>query len=178
MSGMQNAPFSIQRMQASLLLCLSLLLLPLSFMHAEEGWTQLFNGKDLEGWIPKIRYHKLGENYGNTFRVEDGILKVGYDPKAYPAFKETFGHLFYNTPYSNYVLRAEYRFVGKQVKGGPGWAIRNSGLMLHGELPETMTVDQDFPASIEVQLLGGDGKNKRTTANICTPGTHISLTVD
>ena len=172
---MQNTPFSMHRMQVSLSLSLAVLFLQLPFMHAEEGWIQLFNGKDLEGWVPKIRYHKLGENYGNTFRVEDGVLKVGYDPQAYPEFKETFGHLFYNTPYSHYVLRAEYRFVGQQVKGGPGWAIRNSGLMLHGELPETMDVDQDFPASIEVQLLGGDGENKRTTANICTPGTHIAL---
>lgn len=138
-------------------------------------WIQLFNGKNLDGWVPKIRYHAMGENYGNTFRVEDGILKVGYNNQAYPEFKETFGHLFYKQPFTNYVLRAEYRFVGKQVKGGPGWAIRNSGLMLHGELPETMDVDQDFPASIEVQLLGGDGKNKRTTANICTPGTHIEF---
>ncbi|MBT5925857.1 MAG: DUF1080 domain-containing protein [Verrucomicrobia bacterium] len=177
---MQTTSFSVRRMQVSLLLCLAILIHISSSMHAEEDasggeWIQLFNGKDLKGWVPKIRYHKLGENYGNTFRVEDGILKVGYDPKAYPEFKETFGHLFYEKPFSNYVLRAEYRFVGKQVNGGPGWAIRNSGLMLQGELPETMEVDQDFPASIEVQLLGGDGKNKRTTANICTPGTHISL---
>ena len=142
---------------------------------AKGEWIQLFNGKNLDGWVPKIRYHALGENYGNTFRVEDGILKVGYDAQAYPEFKETFGHLFYKMPFTNYTLRAEYRFVGKQVTGGPGWAIRNSGLMLHGELPETLDVDQDFPASIEVQLLGGDGTNKRTTANICTPGTHIEF---
>ena len=141
----------------------------------KNEWIPLFDGKSLDGWIPKIRYRALGKNHGNTFRVEEGLLKVGYDPGAYPEFQETFGHLFYHKPYPNYVLRAEYRFVGSQVKGGPGWAYRNSGLMLHGEMPETMEVDQDFPASIEVQLLGGDGKNKRTTANICTPGTHITL---
>ncbi len=145
---------------------------------SESGWIQLFNGKDLEGWVPKIRYHALGENYGNTFRVEGGLLKVGYDPKAYPEFKETFGHLFFEKPFTHYRLRAEYRFVGDQVKGGPGWAFRNSGLMLHGELPETMEKDQDFPASIEVQLLGGDGTHPRSTGNICTPGTHMVMEGD
>jgi len=141
----------------------------------EGKWIALFNGQNLDGWIPKIRYHPIGEDFGNTFRVEDGLLKVGYDPQAYPEFKETFGHLFFEKPYTHYRLRAEYRFVGDQVKGGPGWAFRNSGLMLHGESPETMEVDQDFPASIEVQLLGGDGENKRSTGNICTPGTHMVI---
>lgn len=139
----------------------------------EERWIQLFNGKDLEGWTPKIRYHDVGVNHANTFRVEDGILKVGYD--GYSEFNETFGHLFYKESFSHYRLRVEYRFVGNQVKGGPGWAIRNSGLMLHGEKPEEMTKDQDFPASIEYQLLGGDGKNTRTTANLCTPYTNIVM---
>ena len=137
------------------------------------GWIQLFNGKDLTGWVPKIRYHKLGDNFGNTFRVEDGILTVGYE--AYDEFNETFGHLFYEKPFSHYRLRVEYRFVGEQCKGGPGWALRNSGLMLHGEDPKTMGKDQDFPASIEVQLLGGNGKNKRTNANLCTPGTNVVI---
>ena len=120
---MQNTLFSMHRMQVSMSLSLAVLFLQLPFMQAEEGWIQLFNGKDLEGWVPKIRYHKIGENYGNTFRVEDGVLKVGYDPQSYPEFKETFGHLFYNTPYSHYVLRAEYRFVGQQVKGGPTFSL-------------------------------------------------------
>jgi hypothetical protein len=139
----------------------------------EGEWVQLFNGKDLDGWTPKIRYHELGDNFGNTFRVEDGILKVGYE--AYPEFNETFGHLFYNDSFSHYRIRAEYRFVGDQCKGGPGWAIRNSGLMLHGEKPETMAKDQDFPVSIEVQLLGGDGTTDRTTSNLCTPGTNVVM---
>jgi hypothetical protein len=141
---------------------------------AEEGeWIQLFNGKNLDGWTPKIRYHELGENWNDTFRVADGLLQVRYD--KYDKFNETFGHLFYKTPYSHYVLRMEYRFVGDQCPGGPGWAIRNSGAMIHGEKPETMTKDQDFPASIEVQLLGGNGKDPRTTANLCTPGTNVVM---
>lgn len=138
-------------------------------------WIALFNGKDLSGWIPKIRYHAVGDNYAETFRVADGLLQVRYDPQAYETFGEKFGHLFYHQPFSNYRLRVEYRFVGQQCPGGPGWAIRNSGLMLHGEDPQGMALDQDFPASIEYQLLGGDGSNPRTTANLCTPGTNVVL---
>ena len=121
----------------------------------EPAWRPLFNGKDLSGWTPKIRGEALGENYGDTFRVEDGLLKVAYDPEQYPTFGEKFGHLFFDEPFSRYRLRVEYRFVGEQCPGGPGWAIRNSGVMLHGEDPKGMTLDQDFPASIEVQFLGG-----------------------
>ncbi len=140
---------------------------------SNEKWVQIFNGRDLTGWTPKIRYHDLGDNFANTFRVENGVLKVAYD--GYSEFKETFGHLFYKDSYSHYRIRVEYRFVGEQVKEGPGWALRNSGIMIHGERPETMTKDQDFPASIEVQLLGGDGKNPRTTSNLCTPGTNVVI---
>lgn len=140
---------------------------------ADEKWIQLFNGRNLDGWTVKIRGHEPGDNFGDTFRVEDGVLKVSYE--HYDQFRERFGHIFYNTPYSDYVLRVEYRFVGEQSQGGPGWAVRNSGVMIHGESPETMAKDQDFPASIEVQLLGGNGTDPRTTANLCTPGTNVVM---
>lgn len=139
----------------------------------QAAWEPLFNGRDLNGWTPKIRYCDLGDNYGQTFRVEDGVLKVRYD--QYEKFDERFGHLFYKEPLSNYRLRVEYRFVGQQVAGGPGWAQRNSGVMVHGQSPESMAKDQDFPASIEVQLLGGLGAGPRPTANLCTPYTHVVM---
>ncbi|HAE68010.1 MULTISPECIES: 3-keto-disaccharide hydrolase [Sphingobacterium] len=134
---------------------------------------QLFNGKDLKNWTPKIRNHKVGDNYKNTFRVEDGLLKVRYD--GYDNFNFQYGHLFYNKEFSAYLLRVTYRFVGEQVNGGEGWAWRNSGAMLHGQDPNTMGVDQDFPISIEGQLLGGNGKDERTTSNLCTPGTNVVI---
>ncbi|MBC7400873.1 MAG: DUF1080 domain-containing protein [Mucilaginibacter sp.] len=138
---------------------------------ADPKWEQLFNGKDLNGWHPKIRYHDLDDNFNNTFRVENGLLEVRYD--QYDKFNETFGHLFYKKPYSHYLIAVEYRFVGDQCKGGPGWAFRNNGIMIHGQAPETMKKDQDFPNSMEVQLLGGSGKGNRSTANLCTPGTQF-----
>lgn len=139
----------------------------------EQVWIQLFNGKDLNDWIPKISGYPTGENFGNTFRVEGGKLKVVYD--AYDQFEERFGHLFYREKFGYYLLGVEYRFVGDQATGGPGWAIRNSGAMLHGQDPHTMGVDQDFPISVEVQFLGGNGTDERTTANLCTPGTNVVM---
>ena len=97
---------------------------------------------------------------------------MSYDKYEGP-FRGRFGHLFYKEPFSHYMLRIEYRFVGEQADGGPGWAIRNSGVMIHGQTPETMRKDQEFPVSIEVQFLGGDGTNPRTTGNLCTPGTNV-----
>jgi hypothetical protein len=138
-----------------------------------RDWIQLFNGRDLADWTIKFARHNLGENVHGTFRVEDGLLKVRYD--KWPAFAGEFGHIFYRDPFSYYLLAAEYRFVGEQVAGGPAWAIRNNGLMLHSPAPGTMLKDQDFPISLEVQLLGGLGKGPRTTANLCTPGSHVVL---
>jgi hypothetical protein len=135
-------------------------------------WVQLFNGRDLTGWTPKFSKHPLGHNLHNTFRVEDGLLKIRYD--GWTKFNGEFGHLFYRDAFSYYIIAAEYRFVGNQVAGGPEWAIRNNGLMLHSPDPKTMLQDQDFPISIEVQLLGGFGK-PRTTANLCTPGSNVVM---
>lgn len=138
-----------------------------------DGWISLFNGKDLTGWTPKITGYDLGDNHANTFRVEDGVLKVSYD--QYKAFDGKFGHLFYKDKFSHYRLRIEYRFVGEQAPGGPGWAFRNSGVMLHCQAPETMRKEQEFPVSIEVQFLGGNGRDERSTGNLCTPGTNVVM---
>ncbi len=138
-----------------------------------KDWIQLFNGRDLTGWTPKIRGYAAGENFGNTFIVRDGKLAVDY--AAYPEFKERFGHLFWRDSYSYYTIAVEYRFVGEQSTGGPGWALRNSGIMVHGQTARSMGKDQDFPISIEVQLLGGNGKDARTNANLCTPGTNVVM---
>lgn len=137
-------------------------------------WHQLFNGKDLTGWQVKITGHDLNDNFANTFRVEDGKIKVSYD--GCESFKERFGHIFFNKPFSYYVIATEYRFIGDQAKDGPDWAFRNSGIMIHGQAPETMLKDQDFPISIEVQLLGGRSNGTiRTTSNLCTPGTNVVM---
>ena len=144
----------------------------------KKDWIQLFNGRDLKDWVIKFSHHDLGENYNDTFRVEDGLLKVRYD--KWTEWHGEFGHIFYKQPFSYYLLAAEYRFVGDQLAPAAAvnlnWAKRNNGLMLFCLDPKTMTKDQSFPVSIEVQLLGGlsDGK-PRSTANLCTPGTNVVM---
>lgn len=153
---------------------LTTLLALAGFAHAEDGkWVSLFNGKDLTGWTPKIRGCEAGDNFKDTYRVVDGVLKVDYS--NYEKWDNRFGHLFYEKKFSNYRLKLEYRFIGEQAKDGPGWAFRNSGIMIHSESPKTMELEQDFPASLEVQLLGGSGKGERSTGNLCTPGTHVVM---
>lgn len=154
------------------LLFASLLFLVSTCTPADE-WIQLFNGKDLKDWDVKITGYPLNENYGNTFRVVNGVMQVGYE--QYPQFAEKYGHIFHKQKFSSYLLAVEYRFTGNQATGGPGWAFRNSGIMLHSQSAASMGKDQDFPISIEVQFLGGNGKDERTTLNLCTPGTNVVM---
>lgn len=139
----------------------------------ELSYVSIFNGKDLAGWVPKFAGYDLGVNYKNTFRVQDGYLTTNYD--QYESFNFEFGHLFYETPYSHYRLRATYRFLEQQLPGYRN-AWKNNGFMIHTQPPESMLVKQRFPASIEVQLLGAnDDTESRTTANICTPNSHVTI---
>ncbi len=138
----------------------------------EGEWIQLFNGRDLKDWIVKLNHHALNDNYGNTFRVEDGLIKVRYD--QYGEYGDRFGHLYYKQPFSHYRLAVEYRFVGNLQRGAPSYAVLNSGVMLHSQDPKTILLDQNWPISIEFQFLAGlpDGK-PRATGCVCTPGTHV-----
>ncbi len=138
-----------------------------------EEWTALFDGSDMADWTPKFAGFKLGDNYKNRFVFKDSLLSVRYEPND--TFKANFGHLFYKDKFSHYRLKATYRFVGTQMPNGPDWAVRNNGLMLHCQSPESMGVPQDFPMCLEMQLLGGNGTDERPTANLCTPGTNVVM---
>ena len=155
----------------------ALLILPLRSpaqeKKADGEWVSLFNGKNLDGWTAKIAGREPGDNYLDTFRVEDGVIKVSYD--KYKRFDGKFGHLFYKDTFSHYDLRLQYRFVGEQAEGAPGWALRNSGVMFHSQSPRSMRKDQQFPASIEFQFLGGLGKGERPTGSMCSPGTNVVM---
>lgn len=139
----------------------------------ESGWITLFNGRDLDGWVVKVAKHPLGENYANTFRVEDGIIKVSYDD--YDRFDQQFAHLYSLLPYSHYVLQLEYRFVGRAMEDAPHWAKLNSGVMVHSQSPLSMRVEQLWPVSMEVQFLGAGYTDGTQTGNACTPGTNLVL---
>lgn len=135
-------------------------------------WVQLFNGKDLNDWIIKIHHHNTGVNFGNTFRVEDGMIKVRYD--QYQDFNDQFSHLYYKIPFSYFHLKLDYHFTGTQQKGAPSYTLLNSGVMFHSQDPHTILKEQDWPISIEMQFLAGLGDGKpRPTGNMCSPGTEI-----
>jgi hypothetical protein len=165
---------SVKMARMSAFRLVALLTLFTSTLTAQESkWVPLFNGKDLSGWTIKISKRPLGENFANTFRVEDGILKVSYD--GYEKFDEHFGHLYSNLAYSHYILRLEYRFTGKMMADAPHYVNLNSGIMLHAQPPQSMRFDQGFPASLEMQFLADEGKSPRSTGNLCTPGTHVEM---
>lgn len=136
-------------------------------------WETIFNGKDLTGWQMKFTGCEVGENYLNTFRVDDGRLLVSYD--EYETFDDRFGHLFFNEKLSHFKFRVEYRFVGEQVQGAPDWAYKNSGIKFHAPAPSEIPIDQTLLVAIEAQLLGGNGTDDRPTGNVCTAGTHIEM---
>lgn len=140
--------------------------------EGEEKWMPLFNGKDLSNWTVKINSYDVGDNFAETFRVKDSVIQVNYD--GYGEYNDRFGHLYYDTPYSHYHLKLEYRFVGDLQQGAPSYTLRNSGVMFHAQDPRNMLKNQDWPISVEMQFLGGlsDGA-ERPTGNMCSPGTHI-----
>lgn len=138
-----------------------------------EEWVSLFNGKDLTGWDIKVAGQPLNDNYRNTFRVQDSMLRIAYD--QYEKFDNKFGHIYYQTPFSYYKLKFEYRFVGTHVSDAPVWADRNSGIMVHSQAAGSLNMDQQFPVSLEMQLLADTGAHNRPTANICTPGTQVHI---
>ncbi|WP_128546811.1 3-keto-disaccharide hydrolase [Larkinella soli] len=170
-------PSRLRRLCAGFLPIAAGLLLSLSALAqsdpGKEEWVQLFNGKDLKGWDIKIAGHEVNDNYKNTFRVENGMLRIAYD--QYKTFDNKYGHIYYEKPFSYYILRFEYRFLGEQVPGGANWNVRNSGVMIHSQSARSLGRDQDFPISLEIQTLGGLGKGVRHTANLCTPGTIVEM---
>lgn len=160
-----------------LFVALLLLMLPLTAAQAQsidkKEWKPLFNGKDLSGWDIKIAGHPLNDNYKNTFRYENGMVRISYD--EYEKFDDKYGHMYYKEPFSHYILRFEYRFTGNQTPGGANWNVRNSGVMFHSQSAKSLTMDQEFPVSLEYQTLGGLGTGERHTGNLCTPGTIVYM---
>lgn len=139
---------------------------------SEEQWIKLFNGKDINDWIVKIHHHNTGVNFGNTFRVEDEMIKVRYD--EYGNFNDQFAHLYYKTPFSHFHLKLEYHFTGELQRGAPEYTLLNSGVMFHSQDPRGMLKEQNWPISVEMQFLAGLGDgNPRPTGNMCSPGTEI-----
>lgn len=158
-------------MLRAILLLVSCLTLMSSNKQAQ--WKTLFNGKDLKGWEMKIAGYPLGENFGNTFRIQKGVLQVRYD--KYDSFRNRFGGLYYKEKFTNYRLKVEYRFIGELTPGAPSWGFRDGGVQYHSQSPASMTIDQPFPVCLEYNLHGGNGKDERPVGEICANGIYVTI---
>ncbi len=134
----------------------------------------IFNGKDLDGWTMKVNKYPLGENFGNTFRVEDGILKIRYDQYG-DDFDERFGALYFDKKLKNFNLKLDYRFVGETAPGAPEWGFRDSGVQILSQSPSSVKIDQPFPVSVEYNLHGGDGTKDRPVGEVCANGMKVKI---
>lgn len=47
--------------------------------------------------------------------------------------------------------------------------------MFHSQPAGEIDLDQDFPVSVEAQMLGGDGTGERPNGSVCTPGTTVEI---
>ena len=139
---------------------------------SKQEWVSIFNGTDLTGWVIKINGYPLGENFGNTLRVEDSILKIRYDAYG-PEFNNRFGTVYYDKYVTDYRLKVEYRFVGETAPGAPSWGYRDSGIQFHGQPPATQNLDQEFPVCLEYNFHGGNGTDDRPLGAACTNGIFI-----
>jgi len=139
-----------------------------------EEWEHLYNGTNLYGWDIKFAGEILNANYKNTFLPMDGFIRIQYN--EYSSFDDKYAHLYYFKQFSHYKLKFDYRFYGEQALGAVSWNERNSGVMFHAQSANSNDYDQQFPVSVEMQLLGGlsDGK-ERHTGNMCSPGTNIEI---
>jgi hypothetical protein len=74
---------------------------------AEPGFTPLFNGKDLTGWVYGVRNGKENKS-GRGYQVRNGILY---------STVEDGGNLFTEKEYSDFVLRFEFRLEPNSNNG-------------------------------------------------------------
>ena len=139
----------------------------------EAKWQRIFDGKTLAGWTPKITGRAVGEDPQHMFIVQNGAIRVSH--VNYKRFEGEFGHLFWKTPLKAFRIRFDYRLFGDPLPGIAVWQTSNSGLMFDAQAPATMRRDQDFPVSLEFQLLGVPRPTREPTGNLCTPGTSVEI---
>jgi hypothetical protein len=100
-------------------------------VRAGDGFTPLFNGKDLTGW--KFFLAKADADPTKTFVVEDGVLQVTGFPN---------GYFYTDKSYKNYVLRYSWTYPKDQ----PAKTTMNSGCLVHIQEPHKI-----WPHSVEPQ---------------------------
>ena len=111
--------------------------LPPAQEDSEQGWTTLFNGKDVDGW--KFHFGKEDADNDGTFTVEDGILICSGKPS---------GYMYTEKSYGNYTLQFEFAFKRPEGLNSDAEFRGNSGCLIHIGERNALGV---WPRSIEVQ---------------------------
>jgi hypothetical protein len=112
--------------------------------RAQDGWIQLFNGKDLGGWKANIS--------PEAYSVVDGIMVV-HDTSA-----TVRSHLFYVGDGKQEFVRFKNFELKVTSKGGPH---SNSGIFLHTDYSERDTA-RHLAKGYEVQLNNTDTDKRKT----------------
>lgn len=118
-------------MRKTLLTLTAVLLVSSTTRAADDGWTPLFNGKDITGWKVEFMDKDKGTDPDKVFTVKDGALIVGGKPTCF---------IYSDKNYKNYVLTFDWRFPeGSSVDS-------NSGCLVHIQKPLKV-----MPKSVEPQ---------------------------
>jgi hypothetical protein len=104
---------------------------------ADQGWKDLFNGKDFTGW--KFHLGKEGADNDGTFTIKDGVLICNGKPA---------GFMYTEKSYSNYTLRFDFAFKRPDGLQNDAGFRGNSGCLIHIGEKNALGV---WPRSIEVQ---------------------------
>jgi hypothetical protein len=79
---------------------------------------QLFNGKDLDNWVFKLKDPAVDP--ASVFTIKNGVIHIAGNPFGYMRTKET---------YSDYKLHVEWRWPVEAT---------NSGVFIHAQKPDTI----------------------------------------
>jgi hypothetical protein len=88
--------------------CLGLTGIPVVSQEQEKGFTPLFNGKDLTGWVYGSRASGAENKTGKGYQVENGVLFTT---------KEDGGNLFTEKEYADFVLRFDVKLTENANNG-------------------------------------------------------------
>jgi hypothetical protein len=114
----------------------------------DRGWTQLFDGKSLDGWYVQIQNQKTNEDPEKYFQVDDGVIHVYKDQVEGRPVPN--GYLATEKEYANFRLRMEFKWGTKKFKPRMN-AARDAGLLYHVTRPDSV-----WPRCLECQIQEGD----------------------
>lgn len=107
----------------------------------EDGFVDLFNGRDMSGWNFRL---EGDADPAKTFRVEDGAILCSGQPA---------GYMITDRPYGDYILRYEWRYLRPEGLKDDAEFGGNSGCLIHIRREGALGI---WPESIEVQGMNRD----------------------